>query len=100
MASEPKKQHRIGALKIQIEDGIPIPSRVSLAPGLSKLEVGNSFSVPDVYWVSLRNAASNMSKRTGKKFTVRKIKVRNNDGSPKLNDRGKQVIEARVWRIS
>ena len=62
-------------MDIVIDTGVPIPKeRPNFKSYIDKLEVGESFRVDPEYWTSLRNAASNMNKRTEKRFVVNKVK--------------------------
>lgn len=61
-------------MDITIDSGIPVPKeRPNFKSHIDKLEVGQSFRVDPEYWTSLRNAASNMNKRTEKRFVVNKV---------------------------
>ena len=60
-------------MDITIDNGIPIPKeRPNFKSYIDEMEVGQSFRVDQEYWTSLRNAASNMNKRTEKRFVVNK----------------------------
>lgn len=62
-------------MDIVIDDGIPIPKeRPKFKKYIDDMEVGQSFRVDSQNWTSLRNAASNMNKRTAKRFVVNKVR--------------------------
>ena len=62
-------------MDITIDTGVPIPKeRPNFKSYIDKMEVTHSFRVDPEYWTSLRNAASNMNKRTEKRFVVNKVK--------------------------
>jgi len=82
-------------MEIRIESGIPIPKeRPQFKSHIEKMEIGDSFRVHVEHWTSLRNAASNMNKRTAKKFVVQKVK------EPINPDRktGEKIEFVRIWR--
>lgn len=82
-------------MEIRIDDGIPVPKeRPNFKQHLEKLEPGQSFRVDVDYWTSLRNAASNMNKRTDKHFVVHKVHEPINEEKPE----GKTDDYVRVWR--
>lgn len=82
-------------MEIKVESGIPVPQeRPNFLKILKSLNVNDSFRVERNYWSSLRNAASNMNKRSDKHFVVRKVKE---PPTPK----SKTIEEfIRVWRES
>jgi len=87
----PERSH----MEIHIDDGIPVPKeRPNFKQHLEKLDLAQSFRVDIEYWTSLRNAASNMNKRTDKHFVVHKVKESVNPEKPE----GKQAEYVRVWR--
>ncbi len=82
-------------MEIVIEKNIPIPKeRPNFKSHIDEMDIGDSFRVETEYWTSLRNAASNMNKRTDKKFVVNKVKEPVNPKKPK-GDQGEFV---RIWR--
>ncbi len=82
-------------MEINIDNGVPVPKeRPNFKQHLEKLEVGQSFRVDPDYWTSIRNAASNMNKRTDKGFVVHKVKEAVNLDKPD----GRQAQFVRVWR--
>lgn len=88
-AARPRATLPAGALP-PIERGIPIPPRVSAQKGprtalgrhLERLDVNETFAVPSDLQKTLAAAAGGARKRTGRRFTIRRI-----------DDM------ARVWRI-
>ena len=82
-------------MEINIDSGVPVPKeRPNFKQHLEKLEVGQSFRVDPDYWTSLRNAASNMNKRTDKSFVVHKVEEPVNLDKPN----GSKSQFVRVWR--
>lgn len=82
-------------MDIVIDDGIPVPKeRPNFKSHIDKLEVGQSFRVDPEYWTSLRNAASNMNKRTEKRFVVNKVKEPVDASKPG----SKEGEFVRIWR--
>ena len=82
-------------MEIVIDKGIPIPKeRPQFKSHIDEMEVGDSFRVDPDYWTSLRNAASNMNKRTDKRFVVNKVKEPVDLKKPD----GKQGDFVRIWR--
>lgn len=82
-------------MDIVIDSGIPIPKERPLFKShIDKLEVGESFRVDPEYWTSLRNAASNMNKRTEKRFVVNKVREPVNHARP--DDTAAEFV--RIWR--
>jgi hypothetical protein len=76
---------------IKIEKGIPVPEcskDKAVRYPWKKLKVGESFLIEDVKSVSLYTAKCHYQRRTGKKFTTRKLKWRE-----------KGNADYRVWRI-
>jgi len=65
-------------MEFKIEKGIAIPERKggTVKYPFEQMEVGDSFFVPESAEVrrsNFSNSASSYGKRTGKKFTVRKV---------------------------
>lgn len=56
---------------ITIDTGVPIPDTGSYP--FSRLEVGHSFVAPIDMRTNISSAATQYGKRTGTKFTIRKI---------------------------
>jgi hypothetical protein len=82
-------------MDIVIDNGIAIPKeRPNFKRHIDKLEVGQSFRVDPEFWTSLRNAASNMNKRTEKQFVVNKVSEPVDPTKPD----GKETEFARIWR--
>ncbi len=82
-------------MDIVIDDGIPVPKeRPNFKSHIDRLEVGQSFRVDPEYWTSLRNAASNMNKRTEKRFVVNKVREPVNTVKPD----GTEGEFVRIWR--
>lgn len=82
-------------MDIVIDDGIPVPKeRPNFKEHIDKLDVGQSFRVDSEYWTSLRNAASNMNKRTEKRFVVNKVNEPVDPSKPS----GKEGSFVRIWR--
>lgn len=82
-------------MDITIDKGIPVPKeRPNFKRHIDTMEVGDSFRVDPEYWTSLRNAASNMNKRTEKRFVVNKVKEPVDLKKPD----GKEAEFARIWR--
>jgi len=82
-------------MDIVIDKGIPIPKeRPQFKSHIDEMEVTDSFRVDPEFWTSLRNAASNMNKRTDKRFVVNKVKEPVNLKKPD----GKEGEFVRIWR--
>ncbi len=82
-------------MDITIDKGIPVPKeRPNFKSYIDKMEVTDSFRVDPEYWTSLRNAASNMNKRTEKRFVVNKVKEPVDPTKPD----GKEAEFVRIWR--
>lgn len=82
-------------MDIVIDSGIPIPKeRPKFKKYIDEMEVGQSFRVGPQHWTSLRNAASNMNKRTEKRFVVNKVK----EPIDHTIDDSKQASFVRIWR--
>jgi len=82
-------------MEIVIDKGIPIPKeRPQFKSHIDEMEVTDSFRVDPEYWTSLRNAASNMNKRTDKRFVVNKVKEPVDLKKPD----GKEGEFVRIWR--
>lgn len=82
-------------MEITIDSGVPVPKeRPNFKSHLEKLDAGQSFRVDVEYWTSLRNAASNMNKRTDKHFVVHKVSEPVNPEKPE----GRKAEYVRVWR--
>ncbi len=82
-------------MDIVIDDGIPVPKeRPNFKSHIDKLDKGQSFRVDLEYWTSLRNAASNMNKRTEKRFIVNKVMEAVDISKPD----GKEGGFVRIWR--
>ncbi len=82
-------------MDIVIDTGIPVPKeRPNFKAYIDKLEVGESFRVDPEYWTSLRNAASNMNKRTEKRFVVNKV----TEPVDALKPNSKEGEFVRIWR--
>jgi hypothetical protein len=82
-------------MEIVIDKNIPVPKeRPNFKSHIDEMEVGDSFRVDPEYWTSLRNAASNMNKRTDKRFVVNKV----NEPVDLKKPDGKQGEFVRIWR--
>jgi hypothetical protein len=82
-------------MEIVIDKNIPVPKeRPNFKSHIDEMEVGDSFRVDSEYWTSLRNAASNMNKRTDKRFVVNKV----NEPVDLKKPDGKQGEFVRIWR--
>ena len=82
-------------MDIVIDTGIPVPKeRPNFKSHIDTLEVGQSFRVDPEYWTSLRNASSNMNKRTEKRFVVNKVTEPVDQTKPD----GKEGEFVRIWR--
>lgn len=82
-------------MDIVIDSGIPIPKeRPKFKKYIDEMEVGQSFRVGPQHWTSLRNAASNMNKRTEKRFVVNKVKE---PIDHTITDSNKALF-VRIWR--
>lgn len=82
-------------MDIVIDTGIPVPKeRPNFKEHIDTLDVGHSFRVDPEYWTSLRNAASNMNKRTEKRFVVNKVSEPIDPKKPK----GTLGEFVRIWR--
>jgi hypothetical protein len=70
---------------IELENGIPIPERKGkqfVFPQLYTMEVNQSFTCPLEDYARLHTASQNCRRKTGRKFTLRKM-----------------YGNARIWRI-
>jgi len=82
-------------MEILIDSGIPIPKeRPKFKKFIDEMGVGQSFRVGPEHWTSLRNAASNMNKRTKKQFVVNKVQEPVNREDP---DSATDSF-VRIWR--
>jgi hypothetical protein len=82
-------------MEIVIDKNIPVPKeRPNFKSHIDEMEVGDSFRVDPEYWTSLRNAASNMNKRTDKRFVVNKVTEPVDQKKPD----GKEGEFVRIWR--
>ena len=82
-------------MDITIDKGIPVPrERPNFKKHIDVMKVTESFRVDPEYWTSLRNAASNMNKRTEKRFVVNKT----NEFVDLEKQSGPTRDYVRIWR--
>ena len=57
--------------EIKIDHDIPIPENLQIRYSWNKMDVGDSFLVPDRKLQSVKNAATSQARRNGRKYSVR-----------------------------